>query len=50
MWAHQYFQAVNQFRAVNVTDGRHLYQDPFPSHESFFSASLLASFLSSPRP
>ena len=39
MWSHQYFQSVNQFRAVNVSDGHHLYQDPFPAHESFFSAS-----------
>ena len=39
MWAHQYFQAVNQFRAVNVTDQNHLFQDPISCLESFFSAS-----------
>ena len=44
MWAHQYFQAVNQVNAVNVTkEGKgndrpeHLYQDGDPALESYFS-------------
>lgn len=43
MWAHQYFQAVNQVNAVNVTQEglnpdrpEHLYQDGDPALESYF--------------
>ena len=41
MWAHQYFQAVNQIFAINTTWGAkaHLYQDGSPNLETYMSAS-----------
>ena len=36
---YQYFQAVNQWLATNVSEHHHQYQDGSPNLESYFSGS-----------